>query len=336
MMKDRAIAAALFLFAGCFWLGVHPAGFALAQTGSPIAINVTPKVTYGKGKVTRNGKRVERNLWMDVYIPGGKTTKVRPAVIMTFGGAFHRGNPRDSFEEAGARDTAMGDYCRKFAARGYACFAIDYRLAPEGPVPSLSGYSESDVSVDSLNTILPQVNFIRGRMKLKPLDLKVSAERAVAVNMVLSAAEDLRSAVDHIRKSAKRYNVDPSRLALGGFSAGGVTTLNAAHGLRVPVAGAFLLSGINVGLNIPRLVTETSKSPPVLMFLGQNDLPDGIAQMPKLLAHYRKVGIDHTFAWVPGFGHFYPAGATSLAGDGSKMSVENRIVGFLEKTIGKP
>src|SRR3546814_7326663 len=78
----------------------------------------------------------ERDLLVDVYRPvaGGKPLANRPAVIMAFGGAFHRGDKgEEHFTEDGAQDSSMADYCRRFARDGYACFSIDYRLTPEDP-----------------------------------------------------------------------------------------------------------------------------------------------------------------------------------------------------------
>ena len=43
-------------------------------------------------------------------------------------GAFHRGSKdNDSFPAAGAYgpNTSMADYCRRFAAEGFACFSVD-------------------------------------------------------------------------------------------------------------------------------------------------------------------------------------------------------------------
>src|SRR3546814_19851764 len=68
----------------------------------------------------------ERDLLVDVYRPvaGGKPLANRPAVIMAFGGAFHRGDKgEEHFTEDGAQDSSMADYCRRFARDGYACFS---------------------------------------------------------------------------------------------------------------------------------------------------------------------------------------------------------------------
>lgn len=312
-----------------------PAIPAEAQEAPAVTYSVEAGVVYGTGVVTKGGKAINRDLWMDIYRPTGAETGPRPAVILTFGGAFHRGSPRLTFQSGGAQDTSMGNYCRRFAARGYTCFVIEYRLTPEGPVPSLEGYDADWIKPDSLLPLLPQANHIRETMDLPPLDFNIPEQEETMVNGVISAAEDLRKAVLHIREAAATYNIDPNRIALGGFSAGAVTSWNVAHGMGVPVSGVFLLSGTDAGFDVKKAVTESSKRPPILMFMGQYDLAGALSSIPPLLAHYEKVGVDHEFAWVPGFGHFYPAGAASLGGDAVSMSVEGRIVKFLENVIGK-
>ncbi|NEP91344.1 MAG: alpha/beta hydrolase [Okeania sp. SIO2C2] len=305
---------------------------ALAESLSMLDYKVTPEVIYGEGEITQNGKSFFRDLWMDFYEPLAETKKPRRAIIFTHGGSFHRGDPRRTYDEDGAQDTSPGDYCRKFATRGYVCFAITYRLAPEGPIPSGEGYTEDDLDRNSVTIMFDQVNKIRNNMGLDPLDPSAPEDIELMSDAVLSAAEDLRTALNHIRKFSRKYNIDPEHIVLGGFSAGAITTLNVAHGMHEPVAGAFLLSGGNVGFDILQTVTPSSDNPPILLFQGQNDLNAFFVAIPILIEHYQEVGVNYKFAWVPAFGHFYASGVTSLSGDGSKMSVEERIVQFLEET----
>ncbi|WP_217350353.1 alpha/beta hydrolase [Ruegeria sp. HKCCD7255] len=306
-----------------------------AQEAAPVTYSLEAGVVYGEGLVTKEGKAVSRDLWMDVYHPTETAATPRPAVILTFGGAFHRGSPRLTLQSGGAQDTSMGNYCRRFAARGYTCFAIDYRLTPEGPVPSGKGYQTDWIKPDSLLPLLPQANHIRETMDLPPLDFSIPEQEKTMVDGVISAAEDLHKAVLHVRELADRYEIDPNRIALGGFSAGAVTSWNVAHGMGVPVSGVFLLSGTDAGFDVSKAVTASSNRPPILVFMGQYDLAGALSSVPQLIAHYQKVDVDYEFAWVPGFGHFYPAGAASLGSNAVSMSVEGRIAEFLERVIGK-
>ena len=77
--------------------------------------------------------------------------------------------------------------------------------------------------------------------------------------------------------------------------------------------------------------TTADSSVPMLIFQGQNDLNAMYATGPSLLANLNKINADYEFAWVPGFGHFYPSGAVSLGKDGTRYPVEKRIINFLEK-----
>ena len=167
-------------------------------------------------------------------------------------------------------------------------------------------------------------------MGLEPIE---PDDTTIVTDMILAAAEDLRKAVAHVQESSQQYNIDPTKVAIGGFSAGAITTLNVAYGMHAPVAAAFMLSGGIAGFAIPRTLTASPTNPPILMFQGQYDLEGILLSTPILLKRFSEIGLEHTLAWVPGFGHFYPSGAMSLAGDGTRMSVEERIVEFLDKTI---
>lgn len=295
---------------------------------------LTPDVVYGQGDVKTEDGIKQRALWMDVYQPAASTKTDRPAVIMTFGGSFHRGGPRYRFQLDGVRDDSMADYCRRLAEQGYVCFAIDYRLAPEHPVPARQSYEDEDLDLTAIGFMLPHVNKIRLQMQLAPFDPNNERDVDAMLDAVLAAAEDLQQAIRHVRAHADRYGIDPERLALGGFSAGAITSMNVAHVLKEPVAGVFSLSGGYAGFQIADRLTPDSA--PVLLFVGENDLP-GIQQfLPALLYIYDKTGVPHELVWVPGFGHFYPAAVPSLSADGRKQSVDGRIVEFLQWVIGTP
>lgn len=164
---------------------------------SMIDYKVTPKIVYGKGQITQNGKETTRELWMDVYEPQVKSSQPRPAVVLTFGGSFHRGGPRHTFLEGGVQDTSMGDYGRKLAARGYVCFAIDYRLTPEQPKPDRLEYTDDMIaSNSSLEPAMEQINKVRKTMGFEPLH---EDNYGLLMDAILSAAEDLNKAINYIR-----------------------------------------------------------------------------------------------------------------------------------------
>ncbi|WP_332818393.1 alpha/beta hydrolase [Sphingopyxis sp.] len=301
-------------------------------------VQLSRNVVYGRAPIHASQSRPrERDLLLDVYRPvaDGNPLANRPAVIMAFGGAFHRGSKgEERFTEDGAQDSSMADYCRRFARDGYVCFSIDYRLTQEDPGLAKSVDEKKLVpkSVNLSPAALARIEIVRQRMGLPPLD---DATRDQYWRSILGAAEDMAMATEFIRSHSGKFGVDADRIALGGFSAGAITALNTAYGIGTPVKAVFALSGGLSGYNL--FETVQPGMPPALFFVAQNDLEgiqSGTRFAVKALA---SKGIATEQAWVPGFGHFYPMGAVSLGGEVSRTSVETRILAFLEaKLDNKP
>lgn len=301
-------------------------------------VQLSRNVVYGRALIHASQSRPrERDLLLDVYRPvaDGNPLANRPAVIMAFGGAFHRGSKgEERFTEDGAQDSSMADYCRRFARDGYVCFSIDYRLTQEDPGLAKSVDEKKLVpkSVNLSPAALARIEIVRQRMGLPPLD---DATRDQYWRSILGAAEDMAMATEFIRSHSGKFGVDADRIALGGFSAGAITALNTAYGIGTPVKAVFALSGGLSGYNL--FETVQPGMPPALFFVAQNDLEgiqSGTRFAVKALA---SKGIATEQAWVPGFGHFYPMGAVSLGGEVSRTPVETRILAFLEaKLDNKP
>ena len=302
---------------------------------SAYGVSAQLDVVYGTARVGVTGPTPRlRELKMDVYRPlaDGQPLPARPAVILAFGGAFHRGSKgTDRFEEDGASDTPMGDYCRAFAAAGYVCSSIEYRLVPDDPaLPAGLDTSRLMPKAALKDPLLTgRIDVVRARMGLPPLD---DASREQLWNTVFAASEDLTNAVGFMRANAAKLGVDPERIAIGGFSAGGLAAVNAAYGAGVPVKAVISLSGGIGGYDLRK--TVRAGMPPALLVVGQNDLEGVRAGTPGLLAVLGASGVKTESAWMPGFGHFYPMGATSLGGDMSKLTLENRVLRFLERNLG--
>lgn len=171
---------------------------------------------------------------------------------------------------------------------------------------------------------------VRGRMGLPALD---DATREHLWNAMFAAAEDINAAFAFVCGNAARFGVDPGRVAIGGFSSGALSAVNAAYGLGTPAKAVVALSGGAGAYDLGK--TAVQGMPPALFFLGQNDLLGIQLATRAALASLAAVQVPVQSAWVPGFGHFYPMGAVSLGSDMSRMPVAARVLAFLGQTLGK-
>lgn len=308
-------------------------GFCNAALAQSEPITIRKDVSYGHGVIKASGENRLRPLLLDAYLPSQthERQNVTPAIILAFGGAYHRGGKGHyQFTEDGASDSSMADYCHALATRGVACFSIDYRLTPEDPkLPE--GLDQSKLmSKDLLNSpiVTGRVETVRKRMGLPPLD---DESRNQLWNATFAAIEDMETALDFIQSRAEDYNIDANRIAVGGFSAGAMTAINLAYGKGADVQAVVSLSGTNWGYDLNKSLS--SDGPPLLIFAGQWDLSGiqhGSAAISKLFTS-KEVPVSD--AWVPNFGHFYPMEAPSLSSNFDKQSVIDRIAEFLDNNL---
>ena len=181
-------------------------GFAQMTEPPQFEVEVKRDILYGQGVIRENGEQVTRDLAMDLYLPSGAENPL-PAVIYTHGGSFHIGSPRTGYSVSGAQSTSPADYCRMFAGLGYACFAIEYRLGPEEPIAAGIGYSEDHVDRDSIQLMMDRVGVIRSNLGLRLLDASDPEDNQLLTDTVLSAAEDLRKALDFVVENAAIFRL---------------------------------------------------------------------------------------------------------------------------------
>lgn len=75
-----------------------------------------------------------------------------------------------------------------------------------------------------------------------------------------------------MKANHQEYNINPDLIALGGFSAGGITSINVAYALKEEVAAVITTSGIYSGFEL-QLMTAKAPMPPLQIFMAQTDLP---------------------------------------------------------------
>ncbi|MDG3085500.1 alpha/beta hydrolase [Vibrio hannami] len=330
-MKNKLIAT---LMLGCTVYAVTAqASYYTEGTVDVVRYDVITDVTYGQGAVMAENENTMMDLTMDVYSPVEMTDEPLPAIILTHGGSFHRGNPRIPYVGIGGQTTTMSQYAMRYAEEGYVVFTIKYRVAPDNPVIDMNEHYSNDLLLDFFQTpeAIHQGNVIRSQMGLELFTEDNVVE--IMRNAVVAAAEDLRTALHHVKAENATYNIDPDLIALGGFSAGAVTSINVAYGMQEDVAAVIANSGYPSVFNMDKLIDEESELPPGLFFLAQNDYPVVDMELKPFIKKLSSLNADYSFNWIPSHGHFYPSGVTSLGSDGSQMSVEQRSIEFLNEVL---
>lgn len=297
------------------------------EPGSPHEVEIVRDVVYGHGLVhcDRPGGSVAKELKLDAYLPvspPGADAAPRPALILGFGGAFHRGSKEnDSFEAEGG-NTPIAHYCLRFARRGYVACAIDYRLVPEDPDPGPTPVVMSPARIPT-----SRVDFVRRAMNLPP------ATSDMLWRGIEAASDDMAAATRFVRRQSAPWGLDPERIAIGGFSAGARTALNAAFGEKVPVAAVVSLSGFMDELDLRRHVEPGTRGPAVLIVHAENDLDYVVQATPSLVAHLRHAGLPCEHVHVPQAGHFYKAEAPAVHDSDGITTVEQAIATFLHRAL---
>lgn len=261
-------------------------------------------IPYAEAGIGHHGTPRQTVLRMDAYLPEAAQGPV-PAVVLAFGGAFHRGSKEDDSFDAGAygANTAMAEYCRRFAAEGFACFSVGYRLAGDDPDPG-----ETPVLTRPDDVPLNRIAEVRDILGLPPI-----AARTMA-GIIEAAIDDMAAAVRAVAARAAEFGVDPARIVIGGWSAGGRAAAYAAYAERVPCVGVLSLSGLMAVEDVGAHMAMGQRQPPLLMVVAEHDvgyLRDGA---PPMVQAMRARGCDARLLTVPGRDHWYAAEAMSDAG----------------------
>lgn len=267
------------------------------------SVKVIRDVQYGVGIINKTTEPIARPLCMDVYLPAISSEGCqrqglkRPALIMAFGGAYHRGSKEaDEFDIEGHHNTPVSEYCYAFASRGYAAFSIDYRLVQEDPAPT-----GTPIILNKQTIVRSRMDHVRKILGLEPASIDMLWAG------IESAVDDMSQAFEYVYDHASDYSIDISRIALGGFSAGARIAASAAYGKKVPAAAVIALSGMIGAADGQRLINSTQNNPPVMMVMGENDL-DFMKELCKQShAYLNEFGVINELWEVPGGTHFYPS-----------------------------
>lgn len=171
--------------------------------------------TYGQAPDLISSAPV--TLQLDVYRPTGDSATSRPLLVWIHGGGFSGGNRGLMASEAIA-----------YARLGYVTASISYRLD--------AGNHCGEV----------QAGLYSGD--------QLVAERDRCLRAILAARDDAATAIGWLRAHAATYGIDPTRVAVGGSSAGAITAIHVGETLNTPgspppaesqVSAVLAMSGCN-------------------------------------------------------------------------------------------
>jgi predicted esterase len=107
-----------------------------------------------------------------------------------------------------------------------------------------------------------------------------------------SSFDDVTEAVRFIKAHHGDFGIDPERIVVGGFSAGGRCATYAAYGKRIGVAGVFSISGPLMPTDATAYLARARDLPlpPLLMISGERDLDYVCTFVPEVERQFRAAG----------------------------------------------
>jgi predicted esterase len=296
------------------------------MNAKPYQFKVSKDIVYGHGAIRSesSGQFTLRNLTLDLYEPVRiDVNRKLPALIMAFGGAFHRGSKEDdTFGELPDQNNSVAWYCQEFAKRGFVTCSIDYRLIPENPEPG-----DTPVVMDPANIPRSRVDEVRKLMGLP------QASQELLWRGIEAASDDMRLAVRFVRSQAERWNIDTEKIAIGGFSAGARTALNVALGEQENVAAVVSLSGYMHVSDMEKHARDANRLPPVLFIHAENDLDYIKNNASTIIDCLGRLGFSCDAVKVKEATHFYPANALAWHEKNGITTVEEAMAMFLDQAL---
>lgn len=238
---------------------------------SLFTVQITDSIVYGTAPI--NNPPGDFELLLDLYEPAGPDVPtVRPGLIAVHGGSFDHGSRKEPL---------LVSLCKKMSGRGYTAVSIDYRLRGQSPIIS--------------DEFQPLVNAII------LWGWPPTTARAVG-----AAAEDATTAHRWMVENAAALNIDTTRIAVGGTSAGAITSLILAYCLDD--YGVTELPDIGAAMDLWGALydfvdcMETGESPLIIVH-GEEDDVISFSHAEALVARAQAVGIPYEFYPIAGVGH---------------------------------
>ncbi len=272
----------------------------------------TETLVYGQGDVLVDGQVTPKELLLDLYHPTNAPPGLRPIVLAIHGGGFVMGSRTNK----GIVNIANG-----LAARGYVVVAVQYRLAPDNPIPSGRVQGLTDL-VETLD-----MSHIVATLGLSEAEYKAA---------VPAAMEDALTALTWLANQAESRSLDLSRLVILGSSAGAFTTLYTVYhandfGLETPGVAAVIDLWGGFGFSSDASALEAGE-PPLFIVHGTADPMVPFALSEAVVARAQAVGVPYEFYPLAGYGHgFLAIDVMTVKVDG--QTIFERLVRFLDSAL---
>ncbi len=233
---------------------------------------------------------------MTAYLPE-KNIATGTAMVIAPGGAFHI----LSWDNEG---TKVAEYLN---SKGVAAFVLKYR----------TGTLKTDNSFSELMGMMGD---------FKKLD-------SINAPVIKIAIEDAQMAIKHIRNNAEKYDIDPEKVGMMGFSAGGTLTLGTLYSSDKAARANFIAPiypYVNAVIDIEKIPAEKT---PIFIALASDDQLGFAPQDAQLY-------LDWLAAKQPAELHIYERGGHGFGMNNSKISTDTweerltdwmKMQGYLKK-----
>jgi acetyl esterase/lipase len=151
--------------------------WAQKNPSNAVPFTVEKNIRYGQPK---NEKIKSKYYLLDLYRPQQATTAKAPLIIMMHGGGFKLGSKKSNSTPV---------FSRSFAALGFVCASINYRLSKKKPLGNFKDMAEG----------------------------------------CFDALQDLQQAKQFLIQNADQFGIDTNHIILAGNSAGGMMALQAVY-----------------------------------------------------------------------------------------------------------
>jgi acetyl esterase/lipase len=185
----------------------------------------------------------------------------------------------------------VAELCRELAARGFVCVSIDYRMLGDDP----------------------------------PTEGGTAIERAIH-----AAVADAGTAVNWLVENAKKHQVDAGRIAIGGGSAGAITSLMLTYRQREDGAGKPPIAAV---VDLWGSLYQASGhiqagAPPVLIVHGTEDRIVDFRGAEDISRRCREVGVTCELYAIQGAAHGVP-----LSREYNGVPLMQRVINFLDTQL---